>query len=269
MRRSTLVILMALFCASAGAKTKPVYTLMAPPRQGRAAAMATFGPIAAYLTHTTGKPFVFHYVNNWLTYLQDVKTNKAAIFFDGPSFIGWRVAHWHDYAAVALKGRLNFVVVAKAQRGAPTKIKDLVGRGICAFSPPNLGTLTLDSLFPNPDRQPYIVVIHTFPGGIHKILAGKCVAAIEPLPVYKRMAAAFPGKIRIFYKVPPLPNQAFSISSRVPTALRHKIETAFLSPKGLAATKTLRDLFGHKVLVKVKNSSYVPEQKLLDAMAGF
>lgn len=269
MRRSILVILMTLFCASVEAKTKPVYTLIAPPRQGRAAATATFGPIASYLTRATHEPFVFQYTSNWLTYLQRVKTNKAAIYFDGPSFIGWRIAHWHDSAAVALRGYLNFVLVSKAQGRTPTKIKDLVGRGICAFSPPNLGTLTLDSLFPNPDRQPYTVVIHTFAAGVHGILAGKCVAAIEPLVVYKQMAARFPGRIRIFYRVPPLPNQAFSISSRVPAALRHKIVAALLSPKGLAATKALRDMFGHKGLVKVNNSGYLPQRKLLDAMAGF
>ncbi len=268
MRRFFLFIFITLFCVPVGAKPL-TYTLIAPPRQKAAAAQATYGPIAAYLTRATHKPFVFQYVNNWLTYLQDVKTNKGAVYFDGPSFIGWRIAHWHDYAGVALKGHLNFVIVTKAQGRPPTQIKDLVGRGICAFSPPNLGTLTLDSLFPNPERQPYTIVIHTFAEGVHDILAGKCVAAIEPLPVYKHMATAFPGQIRVFYKVPPLPNQAFSVNSSIPPALRHDIVAALLSPKGLAATKGLRDIFGHKGLVRANNNAYLPEKKLLDAMAGF
>lgn len=269
MRRSILLILLPLLCASAGAATKAPYILVAPPRQGRATAVATFGPIARYLTQATHEPFVFQYTSNWLTYLQKVKANKAAIYFDGPAFIGWRISHRHDDAAVALKGQLNFVVLSKAHGPAPTRIKDLVGRPICAFSPPNLGTLTLDHLFPNPERQPYTIVIHTFADSIHKIMTGKCVAAIEPLPIYKHMAALFPGQLRVFYKVPPLPNQAFSISSRVSPALRHSIIAALLSPKGLAATKHLRDMFGHKGLVKAKNRSYLPEQKLLDTLAGF
>lgn len=239
MRRSILFLFLTIFCMSAGAKTRPLaYTLIAPPRQGQAAANATFGPIASYLTQATHEPFVFHYTSNWLTYLQEVKTNKAAMYFDGPSFIGWRIAHWHDYAGVTLAGSLDFVVVTKARGPSPAQIKDLVGRGICAFSPPNLGTLTLDSLFPNPERQPYTVVIHTFAEGIRDIVAGKCVAAIEPLSIYKRMTTLFPGQIRIFYRVPPLPNQAFSINASVPPALRRKIVAALLSPKGLAATKT-------------------------------
>ena len=270
MRRSILFLFLTIFCMSAGAEMRPPpYALIAPPRQGRAAADATFGPIAAYLTQATHEPFVFHYTSNWLTYLQEVKTNEAAIYFDGPSFIGWRIAQWHDYAGVALGGGLDFVVVTKAHGASPTQIKDLVGRSICAFSPPNLGTLTLDSLFPNPERQPYTVVIHTFPEGVHDIVAGKCVAAIEPFAVYKRMMALFPGQIRILYRAPPLPNQGFSINSQVPAALRHKIIAALLAPGGLAATKALRDMFGHKGLVKAKNSAYLPERKLLDAMAGF
>ena len=270
MRRFVLFIFITLFCVPVGAKAKPLaYTLIAPPRQKAAATKATYGPIAAYLTQATHEPFVFQYTNNWLTYLQDVRTNKAAVYFDGPSFIGWRIAHWHDYAGVALKGHLKFVVVTKNQGRPPTQIKDLVGRGICAFSPPNLGTLTLDSLFPNPERQPYTIVIHTFAEGIHDIVAGKCVAAIEPFPIYKHMMAAFPGQIHMFYKIPPLPNQGFSINSSVPPALRHKIVAALLRPAGLAATKRLRDMFGHKGLVRAKNSTYLPERKLLDAMAGF
>ncbi|MHB8254394.1 MAG: phosphate/phosphite/phosphonate ABC transporter substrate-binding protein [Acidiferrobacter sp.] len=270
MRRYIVAIIMSLACVTAGAEIKPLtYTFIAPPRQGPAAAQAIYGTIAQFLSRATGAPIVFRYTSNWLTYMNDVRTNKADIYFDGPSFIGWRIARWHDKVAVALSGSLNFVVVAKVGGPAIPHIKDLVGRSICAFSPPNLGTLTLDSWFRNPERQPYTIVIHNFVDGIHKILAGKCVAAIEPLPVYKHMVAQFPGQLRVIYKAPPLPNQGFSISATVPRALRHKIIAALLSPAGRVATKPLRDMFGHKDLVAVQDSAYLPDRKLLDVMVGF
>ena len=270
MRHYVAVIAISLLCGSAIAKTQaPTYTFIAPPRQGPAAAQAIYGKIAEFLTQATNTPITFRYINNWLTYTENVRTNKADIYFDGPSFIGWRISHWHDRAAVALSGNLNFVVVAKADNHAVSRIKDLIGRGICAFSPPNLGTLTLDSWFPNPARRPYTVVIHNFAEGVHNIITGKCVAAIEPVPIYKQMAAKFPGAIHVIYKASPLPNQGFSISSRVPPALQEKIIAALLSPAGLAATKPLRDMFGHKSLVAVTDSAYLPDRKLLDVMVGF
>jgi len=270
MRRAIAVVIMCLLCISAFANNgSRTYTFIAPPRQGSKAASAIYGRIAQFLAQATGTPIVFHYINNWLTYTEAVRTNKADIYFDGPSFIGWRIAHWHDRAAVALSGHLNFVLIAKTGDRSVSQVKDLIGRGVCAFSPPNLGTLTLDSWFHNPARRPYMVVIHTFPEAIHSIILGKCVAAIVPVPVYKRLAAKFPGQIRVVYKAPPLPNQGFSISSRVPPDLRHKIIAALLSPAGLEATKPLRDMFGHKGLTLSQDSAYLPDRKLLDVMVGF
>lgn len=270
MRRS-LVIIVGLLSAMTVAAAKPLrYTFIAPPRQGSAQAAAVYGKIASFLAGATGAPIVFRYTSNWLTYMADVRGNKADIYFDGPALIGWRIAHWHDQAAAALSGTLQFVLVAK-KNGGPhlSHKKDLIGRGVCAFSPPNLGTLTLDSWFPNPERQPYLVVIHDFKQAAHDLVQGKCVAALEPLPIYKHMRAQLPGQLRMVYTVPPLPNQGFSIASRVPAALRRKIIAALLSPAGQAATRPLRALFGKKRLGAVKDSAYVPYKKLLGVMAGF
>ncbi|HUW97357.1 MAG TPA: PhnD/SsuA/transferrin family substrate-binding protein [Acidiferrobacter sp.] len=270
MRRYITVMILSLLCISAFADvTPPTYVFMAPPRQGPVAGAAIYGRIAKFLTKATGASFTFHYVNNWLTYTEAVRTNQADLYFDGPAFIGWRIARWHDAAAVALKGQLNLVLVGKAHNQDVTQVSDLIGRGVCAFSPPNLGTLTLESWFQNPERKPYIVVIHSFPEGMRDIITGKCVGMMEPVPVFKRMSAKFPGLIRIIHKAALMPNQGFSIGARVPPALRQKIIAALLSPAGLEATKPLRDMFGHKGLVATPDSLYLPYRKLLNVMVGF
>lgn len=266
----TLAIALSLFGASAHAADRPLrYVMIAPPRQGLARADAVYGKIADYLAHATGAPIRFHYTNNWLTYMAEVRNNSAALYFDGPALIGWRIAHWHDDALAALSGTLNFVLVTRTGGRPIRTIQNLVGRPVCAFSPPNLGTLTLDRAFTNPDRQPYIVVIHGFGAAARHIIAGRCLAAVEPLPVFKRQEAQFPGKLQVAYKLPGLPNQAFSVSAKIPAALRHKILVALLSPAGERATKPLRDLFGHKDLVRVHNPAYLPYRKLLHVMVGF
>lgn len=266
----TMAIALSLLSASACAAGRPVsYVMIAPPRQGPAQADAVYGKIADYLAHATGAPITFRDTTNWLTYMAEVRANRAALYFDGPALVGWRIARWHDEALAALSGTLNFVLVTR-KGGRPIRtIQNLIGRPVCAFSPPNLGTLTLDRAFTNPDRQPYIVVIHDFGAAARHIIAGRCLAALEPLSVFKRQEARFPGQLQVTDKLPGLPNQAFSVSAKVPPALRHKILVALLSPAGERATQPLRDLFGRKDLVRAHNSTYLPYRKLLHVMVGF
>ncbi len=270
LRRWAVAISMGLSCATAAATVRtPAYPFIVPPRQAQAREKAVYGRIAQYLKKATGAPITFHYVSNWLTYMADVHANKAALYFDGPSFIGWRIAHYHDHVLVALTGSLTFVVVGSTHDTRIQRVRNLIGRGVCTFSPPNLGTLTLDSRFRNPSRQPFTIPIHSFTQQVRDLIAGKCDAGIQPLPVYLRMAHRFPGKLRIITKLPPLPNQAFSVSAGVPKALRRKITSALLSPGGSAATLPLRAMFGHKTLIRVHNKTYTADAKLLNGMAGF
>ncbi len=268
--RRVIALTLCLSCAPAwAAGPSKAYVMIAPPRQSQTQEQAVYGRIAQFLAQATGAPIRFRYTSNWLTYMAEVHGNKADIYFDGPSFVGWRIARWHDHAAVALSGHLKFVLVAKKGGPSLSKVSDLVGRSVCAFSPPNLATLTLDSSFTNPERRPYIVVIHSFREAARNVIDGNCMAALEPLPVYKHQSAQFPGKLRLAGKIPGLPNQAFSLSNAMPSALREKIIAALLSPAGRAATAPLRDIFGHKQLVRVHDAAYLPYRKLLKAMVGF
>jgi len=265
-----LFVVMSFICTAAIAATPPAgYTFVVPPRQSPEVAEAVYGKIAHFLTSATGTPITLHYISNWLTYMEYVQKNKADLYFDGPSFIGWRIARWHANAIVALAGGLDFALVDRKDHAPISNIQDLAGAAVCAFSPPNLATLTLDSWFPNPERRPYIVVIHNFKEGAQKIIQKKCEAILEPQPVFKRLNKLFPGELQIAYRAAPIPNQGFSVSARVPEALREKITAALLSPAGAVATKPLRDLFGHKPLVLVHNKDYLPYRKLLDIMVGF
>lgn len=251
------------------ASAHPVYTFIAPPRQDRAAAERVYGPIARYLTAATGAPFVFRYTSNWISYMQRVRHNRADLYFDGPAFVGWRAEHFHDRPAVRLGGHMQFVVVMRAGVPPPARVAALAGRSFCAFSPPNIATLTLDSWFPNPARQPYIQVIHSLPAAVQGVLAGRCVAAVVPRPVFTRMAHRFPGRLQIVYTAKPIANQAFTLSARVPRALQQRVIAALLRPGGLKATARLRAQFGNKPLVRAHSRTYLPDAKLLHVMYGF
>ncbi|MDA8360975.1 MAG: PhnD/SsuA/transferrin family substrate-binding protein [Gammaproteobacteria bacterium] len=263
----TVAIFMALL-VPAWAAASPVYTILAPPRQTHAQSEATFAPIAALLTKATGVQFRFHFTRDWLVYMQEVHDNTGAVYFDGPAFIGWRAAKYHDRAAARLNGHLMFVLVVK--KGLTLKAPDrLAGAQVCAFSPPNLGTLVLESLFPNPDRQPYIHVIHSLKSGLAGVLKGTCRAVLVPKTLYMRFDKAHPGALSVAYQAKPLANQGFSLSSALPRPLQEKVIAALTSPQGQAATAKLRALFGNRPLVRAHTASYLPAQHLLDTVVGF
>ncbi len=50
-----------------------------------------------------------------------------------------------------------FAVIVRKSERAIANIEQLVGKKVCALSPPNLGTLAFLSEFDNPLRQPFIV----------------------------------------------------------------------------------------------------------------
>ncbi|MDA8390795.1 MAG: PhnD/SsuA/transferrin family substrate-binding protein [Gammaproteobacteria bacterium] len=252
----------------AWAAASPVYVILAPPRQTHAQSKATFAPIVALLKQATGAQFQFRFTRDWLVYMQDVQKNTGAVYFDGPAFIGWRAAKYHDRAAARLKGHLKFVLVVK--KGVTVGTPDqLAGASVCAFSPPNLGTLVLESLFPNPERQPYIHVTHSLKSAVSGVLKGTCRAALVPAVVYARFNKAHPGRLSVAYRAKPLPNQGFSLSSDMPRPLQDKVIAALISPEGQAATAKLRALFGNRPLVRAHTASYLPAQHLLNTVIGF
>ena len=267
-RRWFAAALLTASCAPAWAAAAPAYTILAPPRQTHAQSNATFAPIAQLLTRATGRPFRFHFTRDWLVYMQEVRHNTGDVYFDGPAFIGWRAAKFHDRAAASLKGKLNFVLIVKKgyKLGKPDQ---LAGDPVCAFSPPNLGTLVLESLFPNPDRQPYIHVIHSLKAAALGVISDTCRAALVPTVVYNRMNKAHPGKLDVAYRVKPIPNQGFSLNSKMPPAIQNKVIAALLSPAGQQATAKLRSLFGNRPLVRAHTASYLPAQNLLHSVIGF
>ncbi len=267
-RRWFAAAALAASLTPAWAATSAAYTITAPPRMTHAQSRAAFGPVAALLTRVTGHPFRFRFTRNWLVYMQEVRKNTADVYFDGPAFIGWRAARFQDRAAAALSGKMRLVLVVK--RGTALSNPDqLAGESVCAFSPPNLATLVFESLFPNPDRRPYFHIIHNLKSTVSDVLKGTCRAVMVPLQLFTRFNKVHPGALAIAYRVAPLPNQGFSVSSKMPRAIQDKVIAALTSPAGQAATAELRASLGHKRLVRSHTADYVPAEHLLDNMIGF
>ncbi|MBI5612700.1 MAG: PhnD/SsuA/transferrin family substrate-binding protein [Gammaproteobacteria bacterium] len=258
-----------LLAATVSAPAAADLVFTAPPRESAAKAKEVYQPIADFLSKISGQKVVFRYTDNWLSYQSDMRKGLFDIVFDGPAFIGWRMAKLDHTPLVKLPGNLAFVVVVKKDNTAVKELKDLAGRKLCGFAPPNLATLTVLVEFTNPARQPLLVETKGFQAAYKAVVDGKCDAGILQTKLWqdfdKEKSATKP-----VFNSKPVPNQAFSAGGpRVSPELRAKFAEALMTEDGKAATKLLRDEFKGQDFVPAKKEEYEGLGALMRDVWGF
>jgi hypothetical protein len=261
-----VILVFSLFTGTALAAEE--YILTSPPRESKAKGVEIYQPIADYLTQLTGKPFVYRYPQNWLTYQSDMQKGLYDIVFDGPGFIGWRIAKQDHVPLIKVPGNLVFVLVTKKENDKFREFKDMAGHTICAFAPPNMSTLTVQYQFDNPARQPLIVETKSFKAAYEGVLSGKCKGGILQAKMYEEFDKEKQA-MKVLFKSKPIANQAFTASARIPPEMRQKITEGLLSPQGEAALAKLREEFKGQKFVPASREEYEGLGMLLRDVWGF
>jgi ABC-type phosphate/phosphonate transport system substrate-binding protein len=241
--------------------------LSSAPRDSQEKEEAVFQPITALLSKATGEKVTFRYGDNFLVYQSEMRKGTYDIVLDGPAFVSWRMAKLQHVPLVKFPGNLVFVAIAKNDNKKVETLKDLAGRTICAFPPPNLATLTILYEFDNPARQPLVLETQTFQDAYTGVMTGKCMGGIMQAKLFKDMDKDSKGKVLFTSK--PQPNQAFSAGPRVTAENRAKMTQALLAPEGVAATQKLREVFKIQALEPATVEEYQGLAKLLRDVWGF
>ena len=240
----------------------------APPRETQSGGADSYAPLAEYLSKVTGQKVDYRYSDNWLSYQKEMQKGVYDLVFDGPHFVGWRMAKLGHMPLVKFPGNLSFVVIVKQADTRFNSIQQLAGRTICAHAPPNLATLTVLYEFKNPARQPLIIDTQGFPAAYKGVVSGKCVAAI----LQTKLAAELDKEAhatRVVYQSEPLPNQALSVGPRVSPEMQKKIVNALLSDEGKVAASALFERFKMKEFVPASSKEYLGLGVLLQDVRGF
>lgn len=124
-------------------------------------------PVAAFLTKVTGQRVTYQHSDNWLSYQSEMQKDAYDLIFDGPHFVGWRMAKHQHTPLVKLPGNLSFAVIVRAKETRIENIESLAGHTVCAHAPPNLATLSLLAQFTNPSRQPLVIEVKGFKAAYH------------------------------------------------------------------------------------------------------
>jgi len=212
------------------------------PRDDKETEEAVYRPVAALLTKAAGTKVTFKYGDTFLVYQSEMRKGNYDIVFDGPAFVGWRMEKLQHVPLVKFPGKLVFVVAVKKTNNRVNTIKDMAGRTMCAFPPPNLATLTVLDQFDNPARVPLILEQESFPDSYKAMAAGKCVGAILQKKLFENLDKDKQVGKAIFTSSP-LPNQAISAGPKVTPEMRDRMIKALLSPEGMKATEKMRGRF--------------------------
>lgn len=245
------------------------FTLTSAPRGEASKENEVYQPIADYLSKVTGEKVVYQYSENWLSYTSNMQKGAYDIVFDGPAFVSWRVHKLQHVPLVKLPQPMVWAVVKNPAAEQVKELKNLAGRTVCVHAPPNLGTLTLLSLFSNPVRQPVLVEIKGWKAAFNGVVDRKCVGTVLPLSNLKEFDPDM-KKTVLLYQHKPYPNQAFTVSPRIPPDMQEKISQALLSDAGKLATRKLRDEYAKgKDMVRANKEEYFGIDDVLKDSRGF
>jgi ABC-type phosphate/phosphonate transport system substrate-binding protein len=242
--------------------------MSAAPRENTIQSQDIYEPLAQYLSRVTGKTVVYRDPGNWLTYQMEMRNNTYDLTFDSPAFIGWRMEHLGHVPLVKLPGKLSIVAFARADNSKVKTVKDLAGRRLCGFAPPNFATLTVQFEFDNPVRQPQLVEIKGFRAAYDMVAEGKCDGGILQAKLFEEFNRQN-QRMKILFKSTPVPNQGFSAGPRIDAAMRARIVEALLSEEGRRATSAIRDTFKGQEFEAAKAGEYEGLGVYLSGTWGF
>jgi hypothetical protein len=222
----------------AGTSGEPL-VFSAPPRETERVGKEKYGPVANYLSTVLHRKVIYKYPGTWGVYRTEMLRGDYDIVFDGPHFISYRIDRLHHNALVTIPARHEFAVIVRAGEERFHRLDDLAGHTFCTHAPPNLGTLTLLSHFPNPARQPSIINTKGWTNIYQGVIGGRCEAGVIPMANLKNLDKT--GKTtHVVFHSRIMPNQAFSAGPRVSLREQRTIARALVSDAATAPTAELR-----------------------------
>lgn len=262
--RPVLLLFASLLGGTAGAEP---FIFSTAPTQSAEESRRLYEPVAEFLTKVTGKTFAFEPVTNYMRYNRMMQNDEFDLLFDGPHFVGWRMARFQHRPLVRFPGTIRIVVAVRDNDGVQ-RLEDLAdGSRVCAFASPNMLTMAFLRHFKNPVRLPFLVRVQGFPGVMKCLREGKGEAAIFRDKIWAKMDQT---GLRLL----PLPKHGYpertlTVSSRIDAETAERIRAALLSDEGKAAAAALLNRFKKPQFVGAEPSEYRGLDRLLDPVWGF
>lgn len=224
--RAVLLVLM-LAAAPAPAAVREL-VLGVEPLAGDAESRRQFQPLCDYLAGATGLPCRVATRANFLGYWETMRRGQEFnLILDDAHFTDYRVQKmgYTVLAKIPHTVTYSLAVMRSAKIASPLR---LVGRRIATHGIPSMGAAQLNSLFPQPSKQPIPVEVESAEQGFDLLREGKVAAAILPTPLV-REAMLRGTELRVLLSTVPIPHMALSASPDIDPDTRRKLRAALLN----------------------------------------
>ncbi|NOX43938.1 MAG: phosphate/phosphite/phosphonate ABC transporter substrate-binding protein [Gammaproteobacteria bacterium] len=265
----SLASILLFAVVSYSSATQADLTFSAPPRESLAEGEQMYGPIVEYLSESLGQKVKYEHPSDWIQYSVNMRKGKYDIIFDGPHFAAWRIKHLKHSPVAMLPGSLDFDILVRKDDDKINDLRDLVRYKICGLASPNLGTVTVYSLYDNPVVQPEIYEIKGGFKGVYRAFKNqRCRAAIVRDNIYKKLTDAEKKSVKIIYKSRSLPNQTVTVSSKLDSKTRELVAYVLTTAKGAESADKLFGRFSKKEKYFVEPAKQAVYTGLEDLLEG-
>ena len=252
----------------AQAPPAPELTLGVAPLLSEAETRRQFAPLCQYLAQTAGQPCRIETKANFLAYWEAMRRGQDYdLILDDAHFTDYRAERMGYTVLVKIPGTVTYSLLVPRD----TKTDDpgrLVGRRIATLGIPSLGAALLNSLFPQPSKQPIPVEVNSAEEGFAKLRDGTVAAAILPTAL-ARQEIALGAPLRVLLSTEPLPHMALSAAPSLDPALRATLRQALLDAHKTPAGQTMLRQLGIERFDAASASVYKGKAKILQQYWGY
>ncbi len=258
-----------LLLATGLAGAKDLLTFSTPPTQTAESTRYLYQPIVDYIARVTGKKVKLLIADNFIEYSQALLDDKYDIVFDGPQFIGWRIKKRNHQALAKLPRKLNFLVFVREDAGI-NQVRKLAGKRVCGIGSPNLMTLGLLDMFPNPAAVPTIIPVKSFKQALVCVQKKGAVAAVVRNKFWHSRKPAQKKGLKLLYEARhDWPDRGFSVNKSIDAETRRKIRDALLDRQVKTVARRLFKKYKTHTFIPATDQEYRPLGKLLKPIWGF
>lgn len=187
-----------------------------------------FQPLCDFLAATTRLPCRVATRANFLGYWETMRRGgEYNLILDDAHFTDYRAQKMKYIVLAKIPDTVTYSLVALRSAGITNPLR-LVGRRIATHGIPSMGAAQLNSLFPQPSKQPIPVEVDNADQALALLGEGSVAAAILPTPLI-RQAMLKGMELRVLLSTVPIPHMGVSASPDLDLQVRQTIRAALLN----------------------------------------
>ena len=227
-----------------------------------------FQPLCDYLAKNTGRACRIFTSPNFYAYWDNVRQSKAFnLVLDAAHFTDYRAQKLGYEVLAKIPDTVSYTLVTR-DNDLILDASELIGKRVATLGIPSIGAARLNSLFPNPARQPVTIEVGAAEKAMRMLLDGKVFAAILPTPIVSQQMASGAG-ISVVLTTDPIPHIGLSASSVLDANTRTAVRNALLNAHNSEDGRKMLKLIGFERFDPASTAAYAGQGKILKEYWGY